>query len=610
MSFSSPDSLAPTYVATLRPILSTAFGPPGLVPENPLPGGTLLERLEAWKTWTPGEILLPTPEVDQDYWVLSIPHRVLLTGPLLHVAQAPIASAGKRKVEREMLRTYYRSCGACPLSPDLLDLVAAQDDPVLSRWLEGASQRIMASSSVGDAKRDRAAYRAHALRQGATEAWQQSSTAVAELMTDVYCLLRGVRDDVDRALTQAASEGGSVGEALAAANGARESALQRVLTHMAEPVVTQDDYPPAEREMMIRFAAERPSGETESLLAVGGPGVETLEASVTEPPRPTSQVLVTQPAAERPSQSAPADDPIQPPTDPRAEYRRLVQGLEARILGRPQLCRDLALVGLASACGIGRQRVLLCGPSGSGKSHSAQALADVLDRPSLRLHTPDVTTTGFRGIEISTALESLASRGGDSLRGSLLILDEIDKVRVADSALDGNSRAAQMGLMASLMHLLDGSPVTLDDLAAEQLDTAGLVVVGAGAFQGRFRDRPPTTRDLEDWGWMPEFARRWTSRLVLSPPGALEAAALLRSSERSVRGQLGPLMDALGLSIEIPEATIQYAVHHWHHLETDLRSAAAWLAGAARREIIGALEADSETELVIHPDDLEISRGH
>jgi ATP-dependent protease HslVU (ClpYQ) ATPase subunit len=211
-------------------------------------------------------------------------------------------------------------------------------------------------------------------------------------------------------------------------------------------------------------------------------------------------------------------------------------------------------------------------------------------------------------VEISSALEALPSTADGTLDECVLFLDEVDKARIPGSQVEGNSRAAELGLMASLMHVLDGSPVTSDSYNAEQLSTAGLLVVGAGAFENRFAHQPPSTRELEEWGWMPEFAARWTTRLVLSPPGPVEAMELLRSSQRSVRGQLGPLIDALGLSIEIPEATIRYAVHHWHRLGTDLRSASAWLAGAARREIIAALEAGGEAEIVIKPDDLEITR--
>lgn len=288
-------------------------------------------------------------------------------------------------------------------------------------------------------------------------------------------------------------------------------------------------------------------------------------------------------------------------------YRRIRDALEERIIARPELCRRLALVGTAHLHGVTHQRVLLCGPTGSGKTHGARALADAIGRPFLQIDMSDVTATGWRGADLPSVLSALALRAGGKLAGAVLQLDEIDKVRIG-KGVEGNSLEAKANLQASLLGLLDGQPVTPDSAGNDQVDTSNVLVLGTGAFAGRFVTEPPSTRDLVRWGWTPELAARWGERLVLSPPGRSEAVELLRSSERSVKRRLGPLTSALGIRIEVPEAVLAYVADRWLRTGSDYRSAAEWLLSAARTRLIEALEQGGEDTIVLTPDDIVVSR--
>jgi hypothetical protein len=105
-----------------------------------------------------------------------------------------------------------------------------------------------------------------------------------------------------------------------------------------------------------------------------------------------------------------------------------------------------------------------------------------------------------------------------------------------------------------------------------------------------------------------EFSARWGERIHLRLPTRAEAVELLRSGERSVSRQLGPLLEGLGMQIEVPVEVLVYVADHWLRTESDLRTAAELIVAAARRRIIEALERGTDSRLVLAPDDVVLDR--
>ncbi len=159
-------------------------------------------------------------------------------------------------------------------------------------------------------------------------------------------------------------------------------------------------------------------------------------------------------------------------------------------------------------------------------------------------------------------------------------------------------------MQASLLALIDGGITTVDRSPAQQFDTSGVLVVGTGAFGGQFATKPPTTDELVRWGWIPEFAARWGERICLRPPTRAEAKDLLERSERSVRKRFGALAKALGVELVVPPEVVAYVVDLWFRSDADFRSASEWLLAAARSRLLGLLEGESRTPIVLAPDDI------
>jgi hypothetical protein len=594
----------PVYAAALRQLVGRAFAPATPVPDAPLPGGSLPSRLvqsaegqrELVTCSSVDGVTAPASMVDPaEYWERALPHRLILHGPLNDIADSELETEERGAVERRLLGVYYQRYNALPLPADLLTMLAdheadCPDDQIAER-LEHARALIIPSPTAGEARRRRLHLRAEAIRRCADGTCSEHGTGIAELFVDVITLCEAARLDLEQAISLTAAHGGSVSRAMKALADRGDTELERLLPHLLSAKLTVDDFPSSERTQVLDLASRRKPPPLESFLQRA------------EPSRRSSVTTTRNRKVE-----APAADEVQPsstqPQDPRALYQQIRGGLESRIIARADLCRRLALAGVAAVLGVKHQRILLCGCTGSGKSHAAAALADVLERPHLRIDMADVTATGWKGLDIPDVLDALAEKAGRDLNGSVLVLDELDKIRI-EPGTEGNSLQAQVQLQASLLALIDGGITTTDGSAAHQLDTSGVLVIGTGAFGGEFISDPPTTDDLVHWGWIPEFAARWGERICLRPPTRAEARDLLEHSDRSVDSRLGPLTNALGIELIVPAQVIGYVVDLWFRSDADFRSASEWLLAAARSRLLDVLEGEGVTSIVLAPDDIE-----
>lgn len=604
--------LSPHYGIDLRSLVDQAFGEPEPVPVEPVPWGSIGERIKAPPPAFQPTLVACREAVPQDaqssevrittvdeYWMLALPHRLLILGPLLEIAGLAIGLEERIRAERRLLDLYKESYHCVPLPPSVLamirDLATRAPRERLAAWLDAAREEVMTATTMEEATASRRALRLEALRHGAAGSWGDRTVAVAELMADIFALCRAAREDVERASCICDRFDGSISFALQSLDEEADTTFERVLTALLRPALSEDDLGDEERGAILAFSARRSPHWREGLLLTR------------RTPPPVTIRRVTD-RKDHDSHRDEAGETMQSSETAAECYRRILTQLEERIIGRPDLCRRLALVGMAHLNGVTHQRLLVCGPTGSGKSHSARALAEAIGRPFLQVDMADVTATGWKGLDVPDLLNSLARRAGGKLDGAVLQLDEIDKVRIGGKGVEGNSLEAKLNLQASLLALLDGQPVTPDSVGHYQLNTSRLLVIGTGAFSGRFTREPPSTRNLTRWGWMPELAARWGERLVLSPPGRSEAIELLRSSERSVGRRLGPMLEALDIEIEVPEAVLAYVVDCWFRTGADYRSAAEWLLSAARRRLIEALEQGGTHRIVLVPDDIVLPR--
>lgn len=604
--------VAPMYLADLRELASQAFSDPQPLPSEAVPGGTISERIRHSSAGATGPLVMCRvnefvldPEAPirlvgpAEYWPLALPWCLLIHGPLLELARQEITNEERLDAEKRLLEAYAENYPMVPLPPSLLGLIgkARRRAPWegLTVWLDDAMAQVLATPTMNATVAARRKLRQDALSRGASGAWGEDTVAVAELMADVLTICRAAMADVDRARSEAGAHNDSIALSLSAIDDQQATLFESILELLARPALFPEDLTEVSaREAILSFAARREPRWMQGLLPRRSARAER------------AIVKVTRAKQEPTSPEKKCDTPAPVPEAAGDLYHRIKRALEQRVLGNPTVCRRLALIGAAHLLGVTHQRVLLAGPSGSGKTHASRSLAEVLTRPFMRVNATDLTPTGWRGGELNDFLEELAHRADGSLIGAVLVLDEIDKAACLDPAADGNSREAKLNLQSALLGLCDGSPVSPDSIGKKQLETAGLLVIGIGAFGGLFGESPPSTEDLVRWGWMPEFAARWGDRINFAPLGRREAFDLLRSSENSVERRLGPLILALGIHVKVTDALLAYVVDAWLSTGTDFRTASEWVLAAARRRIIEALESGRTELIVLAPDDVAV----
>jgi hypothetical protein len=598
----NPKPILPVYARDLRAMVTASLAGPSPVPAVPAPGGSLQCRAQEQLGHGEQEVvaLRDATGVSDPYWGAALPERVLICGLLLDLHTANVDLTGRIEVERRMVATYYWTYCRVPMSYALLRLVQerhqARSGEQLTEWLDTARRMLIGAPSLADADKRRLDLRVAALRRGAGGEWNDRTVATAEFVTDVLFLARAAASDVRRAHRIRHRHNGSISAALAYLDGEQDLVLERSL-----PLVMRVDSSSlvlsgSEWEQLQRFSQERTDYWSDRSL---------LQSSETRvPPVPSARSSLARPAMTRPPTVARSSEPAQAQNEhARDAYVRIRNSLEARVIGQPELSRALAAHGVAFVYGAVAARILLVGASGSGKTHSARALAEAVGRPYCAIDAGDLSQTGWKGLDVPDLLDGIRHSNAGSLNGAILQIDEIDKAVRQIPGIDGNTRAAREGLAGSLLALLDGKPVTPDSGYDSQIATDKVLIVGTGSFEGHF-SQPPTTEQLIVWGWPKEFAVRWTDRLWLRPPDRRSAMELLRRSDRSVSARLGAMLAALELQVEVPDAVLAYVADTWLRTGTDFRTAADWVITAVMRRVVDALEAGAIVPIVLSPDDI------
>jgi ATP-dependent protease Clp ATPase subunit len=312
-------------------------------------------------------------------------------------------------------------------------------------------------------------------------------------------------------------------------------------------------------------------------------------------------------------------------------YHHILAGLRARVTGHDAALEQLALAfdhRWAGAQGASvRERVLLIGPSGTGKSHILRALAEVLAIPCVVVDASSLSESGWQGLQPADVMARVYDAVDRDIAriergGAMIILDEADKLTPGRLDGDAQIRSVREGRQQSLLSILGGlTPVRFTIEEQQQLDrrvlslaarTDRMPIICAGAFPDlRFHGSAPTDQDLRDYGMIPELASRLSSRIVLAQRTPAELVAMWRS-EVGLVAQLTASAAAVGYELVITEGATAVAAHAVHSATAGMttRGGAAMISAAVRRALIAALAAGASgsQRIVIAPDDVCVSR--
>lgn len=150
-----------------------------------------------------------------------------------------------------------------------------------------------------------------------------------------------------------------------------------------------------------------------------------------------------------------------------------------------------------------RPHFILTGPSGSGKSHTIQCLAEELDIDLIEVNAASLTKEGTSGNSVSKALTPLIQYGG---RPVICFVDEFDKLFISGNSNSDLAHETTNGVQNEFLKVLEGSASVFGDYGKYiNIKTDNVLFVFAGAFNG---EESVDLDRLREFGIKTEFLGR------------------------------------------------------------------------------------------------------
>jgi ATP-dependent protease Clp ATPase subunit len=141
-----------------------------------------------------------------------------------------------------------------------------------------------------------------------------------------------------------------------------------------------------------------------------------------------------------------------------------------------------AMTIFATSEGEIRPHFIVTGPSGSGKSHTIQTLAEDLQLNYFEINAAGLTKEGTAGNSLSKALTPLLQSGG---RPTICFVDEFDKLFISGNSNSALAHETTNGVQNEFLKVLEGTASIYGDFGKYvNVSTDHVLFAFAGAFNG------------------------------------------------------------------------------------------------------------------------------
>ena len=230
---------------------------------------------------------------------------------------------------------------------------------------------------------------------------------------------------------------------------------------------------------------------------------------------------------------------------------------------------------------LDKSNILICGPTGSGKTHIAKSLAKICEAPFTIADATTITEAGYVGEDVESVLERLlvaADYDLDYAQQGIIYIDEIDKKARTSESNQSTRDVSGEGVQQALLRLIEGTTskvkinISNRKYQAEEyveFDTSNVLFILGGAFVGlekiiekRIKSSSTigfgakivsesdktkllsqaTPKDFIDYGLIPEFMGRVPIVGVLNKLDEAELLDVLINVKGSIVSQYKMLM--------------------------------------------------------------------
>lgn len=284
--------------------------------------------------------------------------------------------------------------------------------------------------------------------------------------------------------------------------------------------------------------------------------------------------------------------------------RQIKKSLDEYVVGQETAKKVLstAVYNHYKRCGmkeaeIEKSNILLCGPTGSGKTYIVKVLSKILDIPLATADATTLTESGYVGDDVTSVLTRLLLASGgdvDKAQRGIVFIDEIDKLR--DGSSDRHRAVGGKGVQQSLLKMLEGDTVevplsTKDPMnpyarATVSMDTRNILFICGGAFpdvkdiiNSRLRKNcgsigfgadvsgkddmqnimlKITPDDLNEYGMIPEFLGRLPIIIPMESVSVPMLKKILTEPKNALVSQYQKLMEADGINLVFEDGALAW----------------------------------------------------